>query len=156
MSMSITVPKEYGYVLLTAASTTVVASWIGFRVGIFRKATRIIKYPQRYAEQSQIAEASPEQKQRLYQYNCAQRAHGNFVEWHPSVVIAMMIGGLKFPVLSAGLGAAWTFSRFLYTVGYTNASKPNGKGRQIGLVFIPLQSVLFLVACYAGVQFVLQ
>ncbi|KAI9659395.1 MAG: hypothetical protein M1821_001653 [Bathelium mastoideum] len=156
MALNITLPKEYGFVLLSAATTTLLGSWLAFRIPPFRTAARI-KLPQHYAEQSQLDSASdPAHKQALYLYNCAQRAHGNFVEHQPSVVVAMLIAGLRFPLVSAGLGAAWSASRVLYSVGYTDAKQTGGKGRYRGIVFIPLQSVLFLMAMWVGGEFALR
>ena len=43
----------------------------------------------------------------------------------------LLIGGLKYPMVSAGLGAAWCVARVMYTLGYTS-DKPDGSGRRIG------------------------
>ena len=40
-----------------------------------------------------------------------------------------MVGGLRYPVLSAGLGAAWCVARVGYTWGYCRADKEKGSGR---------------------------
>ena len=40
-----------------------------------------------------------------------------------------MVGGLRYPVLSAGLGAAWCVTRVGYTWGYCRADKEKGSGR---------------------------
>lgn len=74
-TLTFTVPKEYGYVVITAASTFFLSFWHGARLGGFRKPAGI-GYPQHYAENAQMSAASPEQKKKMYLYNCAQRAHG--------------------------------------------------------------------------------
>lgn len=147
----------YSYVLLSASATTLLGTWLAFRVTPYRGAARI-RLPQIFAEQTQItaAAADPARQKAMYLYNCAQRAHGNFVEHHPSVVLAMLIAGLKFPVTAAGLGAAWSVTRMLYAVGYTDEKKDGGSGRYLGIGFIPVQSVLFLMAVWVGGQFALQ
>lgn len=58
----------------------------------------------------------------------AQRAHANFTENLPTFLSALFISGLKFPVLSACVGAAWAVSRVLYARGYT---KNGPKGRYV-------------------------
>ena len=40
-----------------------------------------------------------------------------------------MVGGLRYPVLSAGLGAAWCVTRVGYAWGYCRADKEKGSGR---------------------------
>ena len=44
----------------------------------------------------------------------------------------MLIGGLKYPVTGAALGALWSIGRVLYATGYTRADKKNGTGRYRG------------------------
>lgn len=56
----------------------------------------------------------------------AQRAHANFTENLPTFLSALFISGLKYPVLSASVGAAWAVSRVLYARGYTK-NGPNGR-----------------------------
>ncbi|KAF2228904.1 membrane-associated proteins in eicosanoid and glutathione metabolism [Viridothelium virens] len=152
---TITVPKDYGYVLLSAALTPLLASWLSFRVPPYRSRAKVAM-PQVYAEHSQIAAAEPAQQKAMYLYNCAQRAHGNFVENQPSLLISLLIAGLRWPLVSAGLGAAWSVSRVLYSVGYTDETKERGSGRYVGLWWIPVQSVLFLMAAWVGGEFALQ
>ena len=68
-----------------------------------------------------------------YRFNCAQKAHANFTENHASFICLVMIAGLKFPLLSAGLGALWSVARLLYLLGYTRkANAEDGKGRHWG------------------------
>jgi uncharacterized MAPEG superfamily protein len=57
----------------------------------------------------------------------AQRAHANFTENQTSAVAAVLIAGLHFPVISAILGATWSFGRVLYLYGYTGSAGPKGR-----------------------------
>lgn len=82
-----------------------------------------------------MAAATPDQKQKLYLYNCAQRAHGNFLENYPFALSGMLLGGLKYPIASAATGLAWMVFRILYAVGYTRKDKQGGRGRLIGSGF---------------------
>lgn len=105
------------------------------RVGPFRKAAGV-PYPQPYA-------AFDSKSQEAYLFNCAQRAHGNFMENQTSFLAAMMISGLRYPVASAVLGAGWLVSRVIYAVGYTKKDGKDGKGRLAGAGFWLCQFALF-------------
>jgi glutathione S-transferase len=79
-------------------------------------------------------------------FNCAQRAHYNFLEHYPTFLAGVLLAGLKYPVTSAALGAVWLGSRVAYAVGYTSG-KPGGKGRYAGGLgmFYNLSEIGFLV-----------
>lgn len=67
-----------------------------------------------------------------------------------------MVGGLRYPVLSAGLGAAWCVARVGYAWGYCRADKENGSGR---VRFIEVASLIEVVMTgmsgFAGYKMVL-
>lgn len=86
-SLSLTIPQEYGYVVVTAASTFFLSFWHGTRVGSFRKAAGI-GYPQPYADSAHMSAASPEKKKAMYLFNCAQRAHGEQDSAHTTKLAA--------------------------------------------------------------------
>jgi len=126
------IPKEYGYVLATSAATFLVAMWHGTRVIGYRKNARV-PLPQCYASAESIAAcADPKEKKAKYLFNCAQRAHANFLENYTPALAGLLIAGLQYPVLSAAAGVAWTISRIVYAVGYTDPNKVDGKGRFYG------------------------
>lgn len=141
----IVLPDEYGFVLLSAVSTVLVGSWLGMRITPFRKAAKI-PYPYEYASYEQVTTASPASSAAMQQFNCAQRGHQNFNENHPSALAAILISGLRYPRVSAGLGLLWSVNRVLYAIGYTNG-KPGGKGRYIGILWAIAHHVL---VGYAG------
>lgn len=62
-----------------------------------------------------------------FAFNCAQRAHANFLEHQSQMIIPLLIGGLRYPVLSAGLGLAWCIARVMYTLGYVKGKTPAGR-----------------------------
>jgi len=127
---TMTIPKEYGYVLLTAGASYLVSVWHGMRVSPYRRAAGVA-YPNTFASQEAIAAATPEKKQALYLFNCSQRAHYNFIENYPIALTGMLLSGLRYPVAAAALGGVWLVSRIAYAVGYTSKSEKNvaGKGR---------------------------
>ena len=100
----------------------------------FRKAAKI-PYPYEYASYEQIQTASPASSKAMYRFNCAQRAHQNFNENHPTAVGAMVIAGLKYPMAAAVLGAVWSVNRVVYAIGYTNGGE-GGKGRYYGILWM--------------------
>ncbi|KAF2431744.1 membrane-associated proteins in eicosanoid and glutathione metabolism [Tothia fuscella] len=143
MSVQLTIPREYGYVLAVASATMFFSMWQGLRVGPFRKAAKI-PYPQPYASPEELAsEKDPARKQAMYLFNCAQRAHGNFLENYPAVLPAILIAGLGYPRGAAVSGALWTVLRWVYARGYTRKDMTNGKGRLMGSGFWIVQTVLF-------------
>jgi glutathione S-transferase len=72
----------------------------------------------------------------MYIFNCAQRAHQNFNENYPSVLLTIMVAGIKYPIATTALGMFWAVNRIAYAVGYTKAEEKGerkaGKGRYYG------------------------
>ncbi|QRV87752.1 DDE family endonuclease [Ceratobasidium sp. AG-Ba] len=122
MSVTITLPEHYGYVVLAAVSTGFLTAWQTSYVSSGRKKAGV-KYPQMYAEREQM-EKDPE----AVRYNCAQRAHQNTLEWLPHVLFFLPFLGLRHPIAAASLGAGWNFGRILYTLGYTTGDPAKEMG----------------------------
>lgn len=87
-----------------------------------------------------IDSTEPLGKERYF-YQCAQRAHSNFVENQPTFLASLFIAGLKYPLIAGATGIAWNLFRIVYTVGYTS-QKAQGSGRYTGLWAFPLQIAL--------------
>ncbi|KAK1770498.1 hypothetical protein QBC33DRAFT_555976 [Phialemonium atrogriseum] len=144
--MTITLPSEYGYVLLAATSTFFINTYHSVLTSIARRASGQ-KYPIAYAS-NEVADKDP----KAYAFNCTQRAHANFTENLTPYLGALLIAGLRYPVLAGGLGAVWTLARALYAHGY---SKSGPKGREIGSIVASLVDLgLKGMAVYASYQFV--
>jgi glutathione S-transferase len=119
------------------------STWQGMRVGPFRKAAGI-PYPNAYASPDQIAACTDEKKKSaMYLFNCAQRAHYNFLENYVATLPALLIAGLAYPIAAASTGALWLVFRYMYATGYTRADKTNGSGRLYGSGFWLAQFGLF-------------
>jgi glutathione S-transferase len=125
--------------------------WHGARVGPFRKAAEI-PYPYAYASQEQLASASGEKKRAMYLFNCAQRAHANYLENYPSMLAAHLIAGLKYPIAATVAGTLWALFRVMYAVGYTRKDKDEGRGRLVGGGFWLCQLALYGLAATVGVK----
>ena len=113
-------------------------------VSTHRKAAKI-PYPNAYAT---AAEAATSQEKHLF--NCAQRAHANFIEHQPSVLTTLLIAGLRYPLISAAMGASWIFFRILYTIGYTLPGKEAGRGRYRGILHSAAEYSLTVMAGMVG------
>lgn len=118
-------------------------------MGMFRKGAGL-GYPAPYADTAQMSSADPEKKKAMYLFNCAQRAHGNYLENLPSVIPAMLIGGLRFPVATAIAGLGWSVSRVVYAVGYTDKTKSDGSGRLPGSFFWLFQLAMYVMTGIVG------
>jgi glutathione S-transferase len=120
MPFSIIVPDAYAYVLGVATSTSLVNLYLSANVALSRKPAGI-SYPTMYATEEQVAKNPA-----AYKFNCAQRAHGNFLENQSSFLIGLLVAGLRWPVVAAGLGAGYVVFRILYGIGYVSKG-PNGR-----------------------------
>ena len=110
-----------------------------------------IKYPNHYATAEQVA-SSPA----AYAYNCAQRAHGQFVENQPTTIASVLIAGLQYPRLTVALGLVWIVGRYLYATGYAASPKDsNGRGRLRGQFYLGAQICLTLLAIASSLGFIL-
>lgn len=115
------------YVLATATLSTVLSFYHSTLTGTYRKKSGV-PYPNAYASAEECANSLAK-----YQFNCAQRAHANFSDWHPSFLVQLLVAGLAFPQWSAGLGVAWCVARLMYARGYVREKQDGGKGRYSGI-----------------------
>jgi glutathione S-transferase len=133
-------------------STLFIGTWLGHRVGGFRKAAKI-PYPYEYASYEQIQTASPASSKAMITFNAAQRAHQNYVENIATAVGSMLIAGLTWPTATAALGAAWSVGRIAYGIGYTRSAERGGGGRYYGLFGTLAHYVLMVMAGISAWQF---
>lgn len=140
---TITIDPNYGWVLLAAASTIFLNSYHSMNTGKYRKAAKV-PYPAAYAPDSRTDEEAR-------RFNCAQRAHANYTENQPSAVVALLLAGIRFPIISALAGAGWTIARYLYMVGYSSGVP---RGRYNGVSFWLFQIGLAIIASYNGVAMI--
>ncbi|KAL3680944.1 hypothetical protein R1sor_023900 [Riccia sorocarpa] len=124
-------PPQYGYVILTAASSYVLTQWQAIQIGAQRRKYGI-KYPKMYEDSEESV------------FNCYQRAHQNTLEAYPAFLAMLLTGGLAYPVTSAVLGLAWVIGRIIYTLGYYTG-KPENRNKGTPFHFFAL--VGLLVTC---------
>ena len=114
------IPQTYGRVLLTASAALILSSVHSFSIGLYFRPRSQILLPQLYATPEQAA-ADP----KAYIYNCAQRAHANYVDNLFPAVGAMLLGGLRNPGVVTWLGVGWIGTRLVYLYNYTTPGNYN-------------------------------
>ncbi|PGH13428.1 hypothetical protein AJ79_03707 [Helicocarpus griseus UAMH5409] len=141
--VSFTVPDNYGNVLAIALGVIPFLSFAhGAVVGVKRKASGI-NYPHAYATPEQC-----KQNPIAYKFNCAQRAHANFLENMPQTMLYTVVAGLKYPNATAALSATWVVMRILFLYGYVYSDKPNGEGRYYGMLSWFAQAGLWALSAF--------
>ena len=70
----------------------------------------------------------------------------------PQTMLTMLVGGLSYPLVTAGLGLAWVICRGLYAYGYINSEDP--KGRSIGGGFWLAQGGIWWLAAYTALKMI--
>ncbi|KAI1849494.1 hypothetical protein JX265_012745 [Neoarthrinium moseri] len=148
MPFSLQLPSEYGYVL-TVASASFFVNTYHFVLSARARTGSGLKYPIPYATEEQAAKDP-----KAFKFNCAQRAHGNFVENVTPFLGALLIAGLRFPTASAACGAAWVLGRVWYAAGYTARGPAGRRGGFTISAFSDL--ALKVMAMWTGVQMVLE
>ncbi|CAO2833122.1 unnamed protein product [Amaranthus hypochondriacus] len=103
--------KEYGYVVLVLVFYCIFNFWMAFQVGKARKKYNVF-YPTMYALESENKEAKL--------FNCVQRGHQNSLEMMPMFFVLMILGGMRHPCISAGLGIFYIVTRYFYFTGYSS------------------------------------
>ncbi|XP_042038168.1 microsomal glutathione S-transferase 3-like [Salvia splendens] len=109
-------PKEYGYVILVVVAYCFLNMWMTIQVGKARKKYKVF-YPTMYAIESENKDAKL--------FNCVQRGHQNSLELMPMVLVLLILGGIRHPVIAASLGAAYTVTRYFYFTGYSTGHPKN-------------------------------
>ena len=149
--MLITLDKDFVYVLAAVMTINVHCMFVGFVLGgggrskafqhddfmekyfgkeheaAFGKAHAVSKqgYPDagcgRYSKKLTYRQ--------WFDYNLGQRAHANLLETVVPVSIFSLIAGLTYPLIAAGLGAAYIVCRQVYIYGYSRSAE----GRKFGI-----------------------
>ena len=115
MPYTITVPDNYGYVILSTVVNTlfITPMYMGGKVMTARKQFNV-QYPNLYAVPGFHKDADA--------FNRVQRGHQNMFEGLPGAAIMLLIGGLKYPLANAVYGVLFSAGSILYQVGYSGTS----------------------------------
>jgi glutathione S-transferase len=144
MGSSETIPK-YGlltnsisYVLALSLVATPVLAFVHGTITGFKRRDAKIPYPNAYATPQEV-KANPA----AHTFNCAQRAHAQFMENAPQTMLSMLVAGLEYPNATIGLSLGWLVFRVLYMYGYVYQDKPGGSGRYLGVGYYLAQAGLW-------------
>ncbi|CUS11861.1 unnamed protein product [Tuber aestivum] len=122
------IPQEYSYVLAGLFATTLVSQYHILMVGGARKASKV-PYPNAYAS----AEEAIKDKEK-FRFNCAQRAHSNYLENLAVVLPSFLASAVQYPTASSSLLGIWLVGRIVYARGYVGSQhNSSGKGRYKGV-----------------------
>lgn len=124
---SFSLPTEFALVGAVGAATY----WVNlFNAGVVSKHRKLsgIKYPNFMADKA-TAEANPA----AHKFNCAQRAHANFLEGLPTFLFGLIYSGLYYPRVASALGLIELIGRIFYTRGYLSGN-PVKRARGIALL----------------------
>eukprot|EP00835_Amoeboradix_gromovi_P004297 NODE_326_length_10940_cov_0.392122.p7 type:complete len:149 gc:universal NODE_326_length_10940_cov_0.392122:3849-3403(-) len=141
-----TLTSEYGYALVAAASLGMHCYTQGFAVGKLRK-----KYGIKYPDNGNGRYSVNLSDDQWFKFNCAQRAHHNYLEALPMLITWCLIGGIYYPVYSATLGLCTIFGRQLYASGYRTHG-PDGRRYGAGVSAIG-HIGMFVMAIMSGLKF---
>lgn len=83
------------------------------QVGKARKKYKVY-YPIMYALESENKDAKV--------FNCVQRGHQNSLEFMPTFMVMLLLGGLQYPIVAAIFGAVYTVARLQYFRGYSTGT----------------------------------
>ena len=115
---------DFGYVLLTATAIGVHCYGQGIAVSRLRK-----HYGLEYPDMGNGRYSAKLTDEQWYKFNCAQRAHQNYLEGLPMLLSWLLIGGISYPLVAVGFGVTALIGRQFYASGYRNSGP---KGRSIG------------------------
>jgi len=101
---AMSIPEDYGYVILTGVGAIFMAMWKGIKVGQARKQYKV-EYPNMYSDNKV--------------FNCIQRSHQNTLENLPQFFFLLGTAGLSHPRVAAGAGLVWIAARIVYALGYS-------------------------------------
>eukprot|EP01064_Diplonema_japonicum_P032686 TRINITY_DN61_c0_g1_i2.p1 TRINITY_DN61_c0_g1~~TRINITY_DN61_c0_g1_i2.p1 ORF type:complete len:180 (+),score=51.84 TRINITY_DN61_c0_g1_i2:89-628(+) len=151
MSVTYTLPADYGYVMLSAVAVTFHCLTQGARVGRYRVMNKEWVEKNLKEENKMFKEkygmdipkgAYPDMGDGRHcaklsykewlEYASCQRAHGNYVEGLTGIVLTILVSGLNFPMWTVTNTIAYIVGRELYCGGY----RKNGPvGRMRGIWF---------------------
>ena len=70
----------------------------------------------------------------------------------PQTMLTMLVAGLSYPLVTAGLGLGWVACRVLYAYGYITSDDP--KGRSMGLGFWLFQGGIWGLTAYTALKLI--
>ena len=153
MTVTIQVPEDYCYVLMTTVFLHLFTNmFLSSRVMAGRKAYKV-EYPHLYATPGFHNEADG--------FNRIQRGHQNFLETLPLLLLLALMGGLQYPRTVAIASGLHAIGSILYQYGYSDtkldvrtARFAKGGGlKHIGSLIVLVSAFSYLYHFMGGVRF---
>lgn len=111
MSITITVPPHYGWVVIGSGILPVVTSMVLSSDVMKARKKFDVQYPNLYA---------PADNKHAEEFNRVQRGHQNYLEGVDSYSIMTLLGGLKHPIACAVGSVLYCVGSVLYMKGYAD------------------------------------
>ena len=123
MTVTMELPSEYGYVILSCVVGPFVSSMmIGGSVMTARKSLDV-QYPNLYA--------TPGFHKQADAFNRVQRGHQSMFESLGSFIPAALIGGSKYPLFVSASGIFYCVGSYLFMAGYADTKLEVGTARHM-------------------------
>jgi glutathione S-transferase len=114
MPLEITLPDNYGYVILGCGVLPLVTN-IYLAGPVMKARERLnVPYPNLYA--------TPGVHKHAEEFNRIQRGHQNYLESLTTFTTVSLLGGLKHPVICAAGGVFFCAGSIIYMLGYSDMS----------------------------------
>ncbi|XP_047310027.1 microsomal glutathione S-transferase 3-like [Impatiens glandulifera] len=140
----LTLPKEFGYVVLAIVHYCFLNFWMARQVGKARQKYKVF-YPTLYASEAENKDAKL--------FNCVQRGHQSSLEMMPMFFILTTLAGIRHPFVAASLGFIYTITRYFFFIGYSTGDPQ--KRLSIGKFgFLALMG-LMVCSISCGIRFIL-
>jgi glutathione S-transferase len=112
--VSLTVPDNYGYVVLGCCVLPFVASTYMGGMVIKSRDSCGVEYPNLYA--------TPGFHKKADDFNRCQRGHQSMFEFLTSFTASGLLGGLKHPKIAAAAGIIFSVGSIFYQIGYADTT----------------------------------
>ncbi|KAI9176095.1 Microsomal glutathione S-transferase 3 [Blastocladiella emersonii ATCC 22665] len=145
MSTAITLPADYGYVILGLGGIMLQYQLSSRFVISLRKQLKV-----EYPDMGTGIYAQKLSEKDWVKFNSAVRVQLNYLEQLPNVLFSTALAGLFHPKLAAGLAAAYVVGREVYIHGYAKES-PKARVRGMPILFTSYVA-LFGVAMHGAAK----
>lgn len=130
--------EGYGWVVIVLILHLLENIWMARQVGNARKKYKVF-YPTMYALESENSQAKL--------FNCVQRGHQSNLEFLPTFISLLLVGGLQYPRVAAVFGLLYIVTRYFFFKGYSSGDP---RKRMAGVGAYYNVALLGLLGCSIG------
>eukprot|EP00347_Sterkiella_histriomuscorum_P001150 403373136 len=159
--IEVTLPKEYGYVLLMTIWIAFQCYLTGFLVAqpkrfqFFNRDFMKKNFEELHHNEVSKNQPVPDQGypdmgsgrysekltyKQWFELNLAQRVHQNFLEQILPIVLLTLVAGIKYPTQTVISGAAYSLGRFIMALGYSKKVE----GRVVGVTMLNISAAVIV------------